>query len=98
MYIQLVAVNAEWLVDSMDHLSPLISKEWIGLILLPTVSVMAGECMTPFMLNATPTYEHTWFDRMCHGCQRRRTGPAHTKHQRGGWLYNRAFRFTLKSP
>nr|VWO99168.1 Response regulatory domain-containing protein [Ganoderma boninense] len=41
----LVAVNAEWLVDSMDHLSPLISKEWIGLILLPTVSVMA-ECVT----------------------------------------------------
>ena len=40
--MQLVAVNAEWLVDSMDHLSPLISKEWIGLILLPTVSVMAG--------------------------------------------------------
>ncbi|TCD70448.1 hypothetical protein EIP91_003529 [Steccherinum ochraceum] len=41
----LVAVNAEWLVDSMDHLSPFISKEWIGLILLPTVSAVA-ECFT----------------------------------------------------
>ncbi|KAI0368664.1 hypothetical protein BV20DRAFT_969053 [Pilatotrama ljubarskyi] len=41
----LVAVNAEWLVDTMDHLSPTISKEWIGLILLPTVSSIA-ECVT----------------------------------------------------
>ncbi|KAI0671627.1 Sodium/calcium exchanger protein-domain-containing protein [Trametes maxima] len=41
----LVALNAEWLVDSMDHLSPYISKEWIGLILLPTVSSLA-ECVT----------------------------------------------------
>ncbi|KAI0749412.1 Sodium/calcium exchanger protein-domain-containing protein [Daedaleopsis nitida] len=41
----LVAVNAEWMVDSMDHLSPTISKEWIGLILLPTVSALA-ECIT----------------------------------------------------
>ncbi|KAH8099931.1 Sodium/calcium exchanger protein-domain-containing protein [Cristinia sonorae] len=41
----LVAVNAEWLVDSMDDLSPSISKEWIGLILLPTVSAVA-ECFT----------------------------------------------------
>lgn len=40
---QLVAVNAEWLVDTMDHLSPTISKEWIGLILLPTVSSIAGK-------------------------------------------------------
>ncbi|TBU32650.1 Sodium/calcium exchanger protein-domain-containing protein [Dichomitus squalens] len=41
----LVALDAEWLVDSMNEESPLISKEWIGLILLPTVSVMA-ECAT----------------------------------------------------
>ncbi|KAJ8495977.1 hypothetical protein ONZ51_g1425 [Trametes cubensis] len=41
----LVAVNAEWLVDTMDNLSPAISKEWIGLILLPTVSSIA-ECVT----------------------------------------------------
>ncbi|KAL7279122.1 hypothetical protein ACG7TL_006962 [Trametes sanguinea] len=41
----LVAVNAEWLVDTMDNLSPTISKEWIGLILLPTVSSIA-ECVT----------------------------------------------------
>ena len=40
--MQLVAVDAEWMVDTMDHLSPSISKEWIGLILLPTVSAIAG--------------------------------------------------------
>ncbi|EMD33512.1 hypothetical protein CERSUDRAFT_98615 [Gelatoporia subvermispora B] len=41
----LVAINSEWLVDSMDGISPTISKEWIGLILLPTVSSIA-ECVT----------------------------------------------------
>ncbi|KAI0635821.1 Sodium/calcium exchanger protein-domain-containing protein [Trametes polyzona] len=41
----LVVVDAEWLVETMDHLSPTISKEWIGLILLPTVSSIA-ECVT----------------------------------------------------
>ncbi|OCH86071.1 hypothetical protein OBBRIDRAFT_783856 [Obba rivulosa] len=41
----LVAINSEWLVDSMDGISPAISKEWIGLILLPTVSSIA-ECVT----------------------------------------------------
>ncbi|KAF7799782.1 hypothetical protein EIP86_011024 [Pleurotus ostreatoroseus] len=41
----LVAVNAEWMIDSIDGLSPTISKEWIGLILLPTVGSIA-ECIT----------------------------------------------------
>ncbi len=41
---ELVAVNAEWLVEAMDHDSMSISKEWIGLILLPTVSAIAGAC------------------------------------------------------
>ncbi|KAK7691087.1 hypothetical protein QCA50_006190 [Cerrena zonata] len=41
----LVAINAEWLVDSMDELSPVISKEWIALILLPAVGSLA-ECIT----------------------------------------------------
>ena len=39
---QLVTINSEWLVDSMDSLSPTLSKEWIGLILLPVVSSLAG--------------------------------------------------------
>ncbi|PSR75557.1 hypothetical protein PHLCEN_2v9037 [Hermanssonia centrifuga] len=38
----LVAVNAEWMIDSIDSLSPFISKEWIGLILLPTVGSLAA--------------------------------------------------------
>jgi len=41
----LVTIDAEWLVDSMDSLSPTLSKEWIGLILLPIVSSIA-ECVT----------------------------------------------------
>ncbi|KAH9917029.1 Sodium/calcium exchanger protein-domain-containing protein [Fomitopsis serialis] len=43
--IVLVTINSEWLVDSMDNLSPTLSKEWIGLILLPTISSIA-ECVT----------------------------------------------------
>ncbi len=30
------------MIDSIDSLSPFISKEWIGLILLPTVGSLAG--------------------------------------------------------
>ncbi|KAH9945377.1 Sodium/calcium exchanger protein-domain-containing protein [Epithele typhae] len=41
----LVAVNAEWMVDAMDNVSPSLDKEWIGLVLLPTVSAIA-ECVT----------------------------------------------------
>ncbi|PCH42398.1 hypothetical protein WOLCODRAFT_73267 [Wolfiporia cocos MD-104 SS10] len=43
--VTLVTINSEWLVDSMDSLSPTLSKEWIGLILLPIVSSIA-ECVT----------------------------------------------------
>ncbi|KAI0690168.1 hypothetical protein BC835DRAFT_1417988 [Cytidiella melzeri] len=41
----LVALNAEWMIDSIDSLSPAISKEWIALILLPMVGSLA-ECIT----------------------------------------------------
>ncbi|KAF8269550.1 Sodium/calcium exchanger protein-domain-containing protein [Lactarius quietus] len=41
----LVAVAAEWLVESMDKLSHTISKEWIALILLPMMNCIA-ECIT----------------------------------------------------
>lgn len=41
----LVAVAAEWLVESMDKLSRKISKEWIALILLPMMNCIA-ECIT----------------------------------------------------
>ncbi|KIP05832.1 hypothetical protein PHLGIDRAFT_73597, partial [Phlebiopsis gigantea 11061_1 CR5-6] len=42
----LVAINAEWMIDSIDELSPTMSKEWIALILLPTVGSLAAECIT----------------------------------------------------
>lgn len=45
LVMQLVALNAEWMIDSIDNLSPTISKEWIALILLPTVGSLA-ECIT----------------------------------------------------
>jgi Ca2+:H+ antiporter len=38
-----VALNAEWTIDSIDSISPTISKEWIALILLPTVGSLAGK-------------------------------------------------------
>lgn len=41
----LVAITAEWLVESMDKLSRTISKEWIALILLPMMNSIA-ECIT----------------------------------------------------
>lgn len=41
----LVALDAEWMIDSIDSISPTISKEWIALILLPTVGSLA-ECIT----------------------------------------------------
>ncbi|KAG6908691.1 hypothetical protein DXG01_003705 [Tephrocybe rancida] len=39
------SVTADWLVDSMDGVSESISKEFVGLILLPAVTSLA-ECMT----------------------------------------------------
>ncbi|KAF8149896.1 Sodium/calcium exchanger protein-domain-containing protein [Crassisporium funariophilum] len=40
-----VAITVDWLVECMDKISQIISKEWVGLILLPSISSMA-ECMT----------------------------------------------------
>ncbi|KII89981.1 hypothetical protein PLICRDRAFT_40167 [Plicaturopsis crispa FD-325 SS-3] len=37
----LVSLNADWLVESMDGISGSISKEWVGLILLPAVGSIA---------------------------------------------------------
>ncbi|KAG5352890.1 hypothetical protein C0989_012280 [Termitomyces sp. Mn162] len=36
------SVTADWLVDSMDGISSRVSKEWVGLILLPAVTSLAG--------------------------------------------------------
>ncbi|KXN84724.1 Vacuolar calcium ion transporter [Leucoagaricus sp. SymC.cos] len=43
--LEVVAITAESLVESMDGISTAISKEWIGLIVLPSVSAVA-ECIT----------------------------------------------------
>ncbi|KAH6909098.1 Sodium/calcium exchanger protein-domain-containing protein [Coprinopsis sp. MPI-PUGE-AT-0042] len=41
----LVAITADWIVESMDGVSTTINKDWIALILLPIVSCIA-ECIT----------------------------------------------------
>ena len=43
-HLQLVAVTAEWLVDSINGLTEThgISKEFVGMILLPIVGNAAG--------------------------------------------------------
>lgn len=46
-----MAIDAEWMIDSIDSISPTISKEWIALILLPTVGSLAGTS-TSFKLPA----------------------------------------------
>jgi hypothetical protein len=44
--MQLVAINADWLVNSMNgSISTVIRKQWIALILLPSVSSVAGKSM-----------------------------------------------------
>ncbi|TFK40399.1 Sodium/calcium exchanger protein-domain-containing protein [Crucibulum laeve] len=40
-----VSLSADWLVESMDGVSTTISKEWVGLILLPAITSVA-ECIT----------------------------------------------------
>lgn len=37
-----VAVTVDWLVEAMDEISTTIRKEWVGLILLPAISSVAG--------------------------------------------------------
>jgi len=37
-----VAVTVDLLVEAMDEISETISKEWVGLIVLPAISSVAG--------------------------------------------------------
>ncbi|KAF5327153.1 hypothetical protein D9619_004894 [Psilocybe cf. subviscida] len=37
-----VAVTVDWLVEAMDEISMTISKQWVGLILLPAISSIAA--------------------------------------------------------
>jgi hypothetical protein len=43
-----VAVTVDLLVEAMDEISETISKEWVGLIVLPAISSVAGKICTPF--------------------------------------------------
>ncbi len=44
---QALAVTVELLVTAMDEISTTISKEWVGLILLPAISSVAGNTTKP---------------------------------------------------
>lgn len=44
VHFKSVAITAESLVESMDGISSTISKDWVGLIVLPCVSAIAGMC------------------------------------------------------
>ena len=56
------------MIDSIDSLSPTISKEWIGLILLPAVGSLAG---TSILFNLPKIFlDLVVSDRMYHGRQR----------------------------
>lgn len=39
---QAATATADWLVESMDGISSTISKEWVALILLPSITAIAG--------------------------------------------------------
>ena len=36
-------MTADWLVEAMDETSTVVSKQWVGLILIPAVRSIAGE-------------------------------------------------------
>lgn len=42
-FLQAVAITVDLLVEAMDEISTKISKEWVGLIILPTISSVAGQ-------------------------------------------------------
>lgn len=42
-----MAVTVDWLVEAMDEISMTISKQWVGLILLPAISSIAGTPSPP---------------------------------------------------
>ena len=84
---QLVTINSEWLVDSMDSLSPTLSKEWIGLILLPVVSSIAGKADSHTVMR---TGDLSPFDRMRDGCQCLCQGSIDAEHQCRSRIIHRA--------
>lgn len=73
----MVAFNAEELVESMDGISGSISKQWIGLILLPAVSSIAG-----LSFPRRPLLDTHCVDRMCDRHECVCEGSTWFKHQR----------------
>lgn len=74
------------MIDSIDSLSPTISKEWIGLILLPTVGSLAGKfpCRGKgFVITLTVLY------RVHHGDERLGQGSNHAQRKRGCGVHYR---------
>ena len=81
---QLVAVTAEWLVDSIDGLTDTggISKEFVGIILLPIVGNAAG--WFQFFLFSSWLLSRCLY-RTRYGCHGIRQGQAHSFSRRCCW-------------
>lgn len=83
-----MAVNAEWLVEAMDGMNPVLSKEWIALIMLPAISSIAGS-WSYFPNEEVVNSISSTFRRMCDGHERIRQGPVDLEYRCGNWLYDR---------
>jgi hypothetical protein len=86
--IQLVALNAELLIENLDGFTTTISKDWIGLILLPMVSSFAGE---KSQVTCSLTGLLTVHYRVHHSCERFCQGPALTQHGRSSRIHYRQY-------
>lgn len=77
-------MTADWMVESMDGISKTISKEWVGLILLPAVSSIAGalQLSTAWMPSSSVHRVHDCDERVG-------KGPIDSQYQRCRWFDHR---------
>jgi hypothetical protein len=74
-------VTVDLLVTVMDEISPAISKEWVGLILLPTISSVAGNTsILPVYASNSRSFQ---LKRMHNSCESLCKGRVDPKCQRG---------------
>lgn len=83
IFTQLVAVTAEWLVDSINGLASggVISREFVGIILLPIVGNAAGKRSD---VSVEQALKETC--RACNSCHRFCQGQAYVEPRCCGWF------------
>lgn len=90
-HLQVVAFVADQLVESMDEISVHVDKTWIGLILLPSVSAIAGEFPFPSSKHGTAFAElKNRVHRGCQGVSKRSTS---SQYQRCCWVLHCTSRY-----